>query len=202
MARQLLKEYQELRCSERGCADMLNEQEKSLVQQGFMLFPAKLQEADSKNGNGRVYPRKILEREVQKYQALIADNSAVGELSHPDNSEIDPNNISHKIVRMFWQGNDVLGIVQVLKGHPKGTMLEALYNNNVKFGFSSRALGSLKENVNGTGPDIVQEDLDLICFDAVINPSAPGAYVLRESQQTKEKRLETLFESIIRTKTR
>ena len=83
------------------------------------------------------------------------------------------------INRIWWDGNDVLGTVQVLNT-PAGDVLRGLYESGVKFGFSSRALGSLQEGMGGA--QVVQEDLQLICFDAVSEPSAPGAYLMRENQ--------------------
>lgn len=190
--RQILREYQELRCSEKGCQDLLNESEKQMSRDGHLIFPAKLQEANARNGNGRIYPRKVLEREISKYQQLIEENRALGELEHSDSEIINLNNCSHRILRIWWNGNDVIGTVKVLNT-PKGQILKELYNDGTKFGFSSRALGSLQESQEGS---IVQDDLDLVCFDAVSTPSAPNAFVLRESQI--KNKLSKLFESIRR----
>jgi len=191
--RQLLREFQELRCNERGCVDLLNDHEKQLRSQGICIFPAKLQEADTKNGNGRRYPRKTLEREIQKYQQLIEAGRAAGTLNHEDSEDIDMGNISHYIDRMWWDKNNVIGIVRCATT-PKGEILKALYNDGLVFGFSSRAMGSLMES---KGDLIVQDDLELICFDAVYTPSAPGSYVIREELERKNK-IQTLFESITR----
>ena len=190
--RQILREYQELRCSEKGCQDLLNESEKQLSRDGHLIFPAKLQEANAKNGNGRIYPRKVLEREIEKYQQMIQENRALGELEHSDSEIVNLNNCSHRVMRIWWNGNDVIGSIKVLNT-PKGQILKELYNDGTKFGFSSRALGSLQESQEGS---VVQDDLDLVCFDAVSTPSAPGAYVLRES--IKKNKLNKLFESILR----
>ena len=57
---------------------------------GRMLLQGKLQEAEVKNGNGRVYPREILQREVQKYiDGPVKQNNAMGELDHPEASIIN-----------------------------------------------------------------------------------------------------------------
>lgn len=196
MKKQLLREFQELRCNERGCVDLLDEYEKGLRQQGVCIFPAKLQEAEARNGNGRIYPRRVLEREVQKYQQLIENGRAAGTLNHEDSEDIDMGNISHYIKRLWWSGNDVIGIVQCAST-PKGQILKNLYDDGLVFGFSSRALGSLKESRDGS---IVQEDLELICFDAVYTPSAPAAYVMRESLGSKKEKISQLFESILTRK--
>ena len=179
MGKQLLREFFELKCDDRGCRDLLNEGEKRMIANGDLVFPAKLQQCNVRNGNGRTYPRDVLEREVENYQKLIRENRAIGECDHPDDSVINLKNASHMITRMYWDGDSVLGIVKVLKT-PSGDILRGLYNSGVLFGFSSRAMGSLKESrdAQGNSIQVVQDDLQLICFDAVSEPSSPGAYVM------------------------
>ena len=179
MAKQLLREFFELKCDDRGCRDLLTEGEKNMINQGFLVFPAKLQQCNVRNGNGRTYPRDVLEREVENYQKLIKENRALGECDHPDDSVINLKNASHMITRMYWDGDSVLGTVKVLKT-PSGDILRGLYESGVLFGFSSRAMGSLKESrdAQGNSIQVVQDDLLLICFDAVSEPSSPGAYVM------------------------
>jgi hypothetical protein len=182
MKKQLLREFFELKCDDRGCKDLLNESEKREVTDGALIFPAKLQEADVENGNGRTYPKNVLLREIENYQKLVGDRRALGECDHPDDSVINLKNASHMVNRIWWDGNDVIGTVKVL-GTPAGNILRGLYESGVKFGFSSRALGSLQEGKGGS--QVVQEDLQLICFDAVSEPSAPGAYIM-EGKESKE----------------
>lgn len=179
MAKQLLREFFELKCDDRGCRDLLNEGEKKMLNEGFLVFPAKLQQCNVRNGNGRTYPRNVLEREVENYQKLIKENRAIGECDHPDDSVINLKNASHIVTRMYWDGDSVLGTIKVLKT-PSGDILRGLYESGVLFGFSSRAMGSLKESrdAQGNSIQVVQDDLQLICFDAVSEPSSPGAYVM------------------------
>jgi hypothetical protein len=175
----LLREFFELKCDDRGCQDLLNESEKRMVRDGFLVFPAKLQQSNATNGNGRTYPHEVLQREIENYQKLVKDNRALGECDHPDDSVINLKNASHMVTRIWWNGDDVLGTIKVLET-PSGKILRGLYDSGVKFGFSSRALGSLKEGKDDRGDSvqIVQPDLQLICFDAVSEPSAPGAWML------------------------
>jgi len=182
MSKLLLTEFFELKCDDRGCQDLLNESEKRLVKDGFLVFPAKLQQCDARNGNGRTYPRDVLEREIDNYQKLVEDRRSLGECDHPDDSVINLKNASHMVTRIWWNGDDVIGTIKVLHT-PSGKILRGLYESGVKFRFSSRALGSLKEakGDDGNSIQIVQDDLQLICFDAVSEPSAPGAYVLKKS---------------------
>ena len=192
MAKKLLREFFELKCDDRGCQDLLTEGEKRMVvEQGFCIFPAKLQEAGTKNGNGRLYTEEVLRREIENYQKLVDENRALGECDHPDDSVINLKNASHIISRIWWDGNSVLGTIKVLKT-PSGDILRGLYDSGVLFGFSSRAMGSLQEGKDSDGNlvQVVQDDLQLICFDAVSEPSAPGAYLMREGV---EKNLQQIY---------
>jgi hypothetical protein len=176
MSKTLLREFYQLKCDDRGCQDLLTESEKKQVSEGALIFPAKLQESDAVNGNGRIYPHETLTREVKNYMKLVEEGRAIGECDHPDESVINLKNASHMVSRLWWDGKNLLGSIKVLNT-PSGNVLRGLYESGVMFGFSSRALGSLKED---KGSQIVQEDLQLICFDAVSEPSAPGAYIMRE----------------------
>ena len=116
---------------------------------------------------------------------LVKERRALGELDHPDDSIINLKNASHLITEVWWDGNSVNGKVQVLNT-PSGKILQQLVNDGVKLGISSRALGSVQE---AQGKTIVQEDLQLICFDFVSEPSTPNAYMAL--QEGKDIKLET-----------
>lgn len=184
MSKVLLREYYEM-CEGGVCQDMLTEAEKRYVKNGGMILTGKLQEAEVQNGNGRIYPRKILEREMKNYTMLIKESRALGELDHPDDSIINLKNASHMVTDAWWDGNNVMGKVKVLNT-PSGKILQQLVNDGVKLGISSRALGSVNESEGST---IVQEDLQLICFDFVSEPSTPNAYM--GLQEAKDIRIET-----------
>ena len=184
MSKVLLREYYEL-CEGGVCQDMLTEAEKKYVANGGMILTGKLQEAEVQNGNGRVYPRKILEREMKNYMMLVKDRRALGELDHPDDSVINLKNASHMVTDAWWDGNNVMGKVKILNT-PSGKILQQLVNDGVKLGISSRALGSVNES---DGRTMVQEDLQLICFDFVSEPSTPNAYMAL--QEAKNIRIET-----------
>ena len=184
MKKVLLREYYEL-CEGGVCQDLLTEAEKKFVANGGMMLSGKLQEAEVQNGNGRVYPKKILEREMKNYMMLVKENRALGELDHPDDSVINLKNASHMVTDCWWDGNNVMGKVKVLNT-PSGKILQQLVNDGVKLGISSRALGSVNES---NGQTVVQEDLQLICFDFVSEPSTPNAYMAL--QEAKNIRIET-----------
>ena len=194
MKKVLLREYYEL-CEGGVCQDLLTEEEKIYVNQGGMMLSGKLQEADIQNGNGRIYPRKILEREVKTYQKLVQEKSALGELDHPEDSVINLKNASHMITEMWWDGPNVMGKVKILNT-PSGKILQELVNDGVKLGISSRGLGSVSE---AQGRTIVEDDFQLICFDFVSEPSTPNAFMgLSEGKTYKEPNVFTKADKINR----
>lgn len=133
-----------------------------------------LQKAGQKNHNGRVYPRNVLQREIEKYMQIIKERRALGELDHPDSSVINLKNVSHNVVECHWEGDDVVGTIEVLTT-PSGNIARELVKNNVRLGISSRGLGSVKQVSENTVE--VQEDFELLCFDLVSSPSTRGAYM-------------------------
>jgi hypothetical protein len=134
-----------------------------------------LQRKSAKNQNGRVYPSDILMREANKYaQTFIKDRRAMGELDHPESSVVNLKNVSHNVVEMHWEGDDLVGTVEVLTT-PNGNILRELFRNGIKLGISSRGLGSLKKISENSA--IVGDDFELIAFDFVSNPSTQGAFL-------------------------
>ena len=146
---------------------------------GRLVVKGVLQRAEAKNQNGRVYPRETLVREAKKYaEVQIKERRALGELDHPDSSVVNLNNVSHNILEMHWNGDDLNGTVEVL-GTPAGNILKELFKSGIKLGISSRGLGSVKEMHEAEGDDSVevQPDFELIAFDFVSNPSTHGAFL-------------------------
>ena len=143
---------------------------------GGFVVQGVLQRAGAKNQNGRVYPKEILMRECQRYQREFIDqNRALGELDHPESSVVNLNNVSHNVLKIWWDGNDLKGVVQVLDT-PSGKILKSLFKAGITLGISSRGLGSVKE-LRSEGVVQVQDDFELICFDFVSNPSTHGAFL-------------------------
>ena len=149
----------------------LNENKSS---SGRMILEGKLQAADTKNGNGRVYPKEVLAREVEKYiQGPIANNNAMGELDHPESSIVNLSNVSHNIKKVWWDGDDLMGTLELL-GTPSGKIAMELVSAGIPLGISSRGMGSVKQ----IGESVeVQDDFELLCWDLVSVPSTPEAYM-------------------------
>ena len=142
---------------------------------GKLVVKGVLQRANAKNQNGRVYPKEILMRESKKYNDnFVKQNRALGELDHPDSSVVNLQNVSHNVKEMHFEGDNLLGTVEILTT-PSGNILKELFKNGIKLGISSRGLGSV-ENI-GEGAQEVQPDFELIAFDFVSNPSTHGAFL-------------------------
>jgi hypothetical protein len=157
---------------------------------GGFVVQGVLQRAGAKNQNGRIYPKHILQRECQRYQReYIEQHRALGELDHPESSVVNLNNVSHNVVKIWWDGDDLKGAVQILDT-PSGKILKELFRAGITLGISSRGLGSVKE-LRNEGAVEVQEDFELICWDFVSNPSTHGAFMrpthMNESANTNIK---------------
>lgn len=147
------------------------------------IVDAVFQKAGIKNANGRIYPRKILEREIEKYQERIREHRALGECNHPSESTIDLGRISHNIIELHWEGNTVVGKMElnISEGFRRsgicstlGDTVANLLLNGYKIGVSSRAVGSVEQRM---GVLMVGDDLELLCWDIVSDPSTPNAWV-------------------------
>jgi hypothetical protein len=149
---------------------------------GKIIVRGILQKADTLNQNGRVYPMTILEREVRNYQKLISERRAVGELDHPEESTVSLKNSSHLITSTQWDGNTLIGEVEILNT-PSGLILQSLIESNIKLGISSRGVGSVEKKGDY---HVVQDDFQLICWDFVSEPSTTGAFMLPEGVRIRE----------------
>ena len=135
-----------------------------------------LQRAQIKNQNGRVYPKEVLIRESAKYQEnFIKERRALGELDHPESSVVNLQNVSHNVVEMHWEGDDLVGTIEVLPT-PNGNILKELFKANIRLGISSRGMGTVNKSLKEDA-DVVQDDFELIAFDFVSNPSTRGAFM-------------------------
>lgn len=140
---------------------------------GHMILQGVIQKANTLNQNGRVYPRHLLEREIENYSKLVRENRAFGELEHADSPMVNLERASHMITKIWMEGDVVKGKVKILET-PCGKIIKAIIKAGGKPGISSRALGSLSKK---DGVDVVQDDLEIKCWDFVSEPSTPGAFM-------------------------
>lgn len=158
---------------------------------------ALLTQADKPNRNDRIYPYDILKRQNDKFLKMIKQGRGRGQLDHPQTFQVNLSNVSHMFTDLWWQGKFVYGKFIILPT-PKGQIFKTLLNNGVKIGFSSRGAGSTTQGY-GQQPDIVQDDYDLVTYDAVSWPSSYNAWVIYQSNGNK-KLVHTRNQSVVSKK--
>ena len=170
--KQLIVDYLPFEVRPEQITESMKENDGKLVVRGV------LQRAEAKNQNGRIYPKDVLMRESKKYlKEFISQHRAMGELDHPESSVVNLQNVSHNVKEMHWEGDNLLGEVEVL-GTPSGNILKELFKAGIKLGISSRGMGSVETvSEGGEQSQEVQPDFELIAFDFVSNPSTHGAFM-------------------------
>lgn len=135
-------------------------------------------QADMKNRNGRIYPKKVLGNAINEYvEKYVKTNRALGELNHPTTPQVDPERACIKIDSLSWEGNNVIGKARVLST-PKGQILAGLIRDGVQLGVSTRGLGSVKATrINNESVNVVGEDYSIRAIDVVHNPSGIDCFV-------------------------
>ena len=198
--KQLIVDYLPFEILPKQISESMKENNGKLVVRGV------LQRAGTKNQNGRIYPKEILMREAKKYfKNFIDQKRAMGELDHPESSVVNLANVSHNITEMTWNGDDLVGTVEVL-GTPSGNILKELFKSGIKLGISSRGMGSVETMTEDEDSQEVQPDFELIAFDFVSNPSTHGAFMhpMHESiehtavRDTKYGKVEAVINDILR----
>ncbi len=155
------------------------------------IVDAVFQKFDIKNANGRVYPERVLKKQVEIYQQKINEHRAYGELNHPAESTIDLDRIAINIIELHWEGRTLVGKLEINTSHgfrkygivsTRGDQMANLLLNGYKIGVSSRGVGSVEQKL---GQYIVGDDFELICWDVVSDPSTPGAYIGTQEELTQ-----------------
>ena len=175
--KKLLIETHTVKISPSQLTENVNKESGNLLVEGILAT------AEVKNGNGRYYSKALWDREMDKYNELIEQRRSMGELDHPESTVINLKNVSHLISEYWWDGDNVMGKIEILPT-PSGNILKELIKSGVTVGVSSRGMGSLEENRMGVLE--VQDDFELLCWDFVSTPSNPGSYMatLNEGKNT------------------
>lgn len=178
----LLREFSrfELDSEEDASADGAPHDFSKLRDDQPLILTGVIQRANTLNANGRVYPFEVLKQEINNYQKLIQENRAFGELDHAEEPIVNMKNVSHMIKKVWMEGDNVKAKVHVFDT-PSGKIIREIVKGGGVPGISSRALGSLKKQGD---VNYVQDDLQIICWDFVSEPSTPGAFMrLAESKK-------------------
>jgi hypothetical protein len=173
----LLREYLALSYGK----NIIKEAQEAREERKPIVLKAILQRADALNQNGRRYPREILEREIENYKRSIAEGRAGGQLDHPESSIVELKEVSHTVKEIWWEGNDVLGVVEIHPSLPRGPEALGLLEAGMKIGISSRGVGETMKDDEGN--DVVDESFMLVAFDLVSEPSTQEAWLMREGKE-------------------
>jgi hypothetical protein len=173
-------------------------QKLELTSNGGYKMYALLQKAEAENRNGRIYRRSLLEREIKKYaETQIRLGNSIGEVTHPESSEVDPRNAPFRIIKIWWEGNSVYGELEFFVSTPykeNGTICNIademchLLSFGVTLGISSRGVGSLFQQ---NGKNYVEDDFELICWDIVHSPSTLNAFLYTKDSRSVIDKLES-----------
>jgi hypothetical protein len=167
MSKKLLIETHSLKLNPVRLTENVNKENGNLMVEGILAT------AEVKNGNGRYYAKSLWEREMNKYSQLIKERRAMGELDHPESSIINLQNVSHLISDYWWDGDNIMGKIEILPT-PSGNILKEIIKAGVTVGVSSRGMGSLEQR---GGVMEVQDDFEVLCWDFVSTPSNPGSFM-------------------------
>ena len=193
MGKKLLIETHTLKSSPVQLTENVSKENGNIIVEGILAS------AEVKNGNGRYYSKELWEREMDKYQTLIEERRSMGELDHPESQVINLQNVSHIITEWNWDGDNVMGKIEILPT-PSGNILTELIKNGVTVGVSSRGMGSLEQR---GGVMEVQDDFELLCWDFVSTPSNPDSFMhlvnegLDFSKQTDYKEVNSIISEIL-----
>ena len=173
------------------------------------IVDAVFQKFGIENANGRIYPEHILKREVEKYQKMIDERRAIGELNHPSESVIDLSRVAINIIELHWEGHTLVGKLEILVSEAfrrygliccQADMAAHLILRGIKIGVSSRGLGTVTQKL---GVLYVADDYEIVCWDVVSDPSTPGAFIsasgrepLQQYVEAKEKSGNAIFEKL------
>ena len=133
-------------------------------------------QAETKNRNGRIYPKEVLVKESKRYtKEFIEKKRAFGELGHPDGPTVNLERVSHMITELVEVDQNFMGRAKIMDT-PYGKIVKNLIDEGARLGVSSRGMGSLKPGKDGIQE--VQGDFYLAtAADIVADPSAPDAFV-------------------------
>ena len=155
------------------------------------IVSAVFQKFGIKNANGRIYPENVLKREVEKYiNERISKRASFAALDHPSYSSLSGHDVAHIITELHWEGQTLVGQTEIHTSpgfrhygvaSTSGDLLANLLIEDCLVGVSSRGVGSVKQMPGGVLA--VDDDFELLTFDAVLEPSTPNAYIRNTAEE-------------------
>jgi hypothetical protein len=148
---------------------LVEEKNSSEPQKYYITGPYMM--AEKQNQNGRIYQLDEMTREVGRYATdMIKTRRALGEMNHPQSTEVNPVNACHLVTELKQNGNYFMGKSLILDT-PMGQLLKSLVKDKIQMGISTRGLGNLAESSEGKRVS----NFHLICLDVVHQPSVQNA---------------------------
>lgn len=138
-----------------------------------------------KNQNNRIYDKANYAAMVESLQKVIATEGCPGELEHPNNFNINLENVSHKIESIEMNENGTITGTILLLNTPKGKIAQAIVEGGLPLYISSRGAGTITNEgrVNLTS---------LKTYDLVGTPGFSQAKLTLKENQTVESLNESL----------
>lgn len=163
---------------------------EAVDKKGGVIIEGEFGFVDKKNGNNRIYPARIMEREINSFNKRFGKKGVNGLLDHPENGRTTLSKVSHVIEKAWLKDGMIYGRARCLNTS-KGKDLKALYEGGAPVGVSSRGYGSVVKDDNGA--DVVQDDFELKTWDFVEDPSA-GVYPELKIEGKEENDKENIVE--------
>jgi hypothetical protein len=158
---------------------LVEEKNSSEPQKYYITGPYMM--AEKQNQNGRVYQLDEMVKEVGRYMdGMVKTRRAIGEMNHPQSTEVNPVNACHLVTELKQNGNYFMGKSLILET-PMGQLLKSLVKDKIQMGISTRGLGNLTESKDGKRVS----NFHLICLDVVHQPSVQNA-MLESILESKE----------------
>jgi hypothetical protein len=162
-----------------------------LFENGKIILKGPISQADVRNRNDRIYPKKILRSAILELSEKVAQEpqQIYSELEHPSYADIIKERACGLLTEVSWDEDTGIAYcsVEVLESTAKGQELKRNLANGESYGISTRAKGSLDEN------NIVQNDLYIITADIVKTPSCQICSLTESKSNTLD---DFLFESV------
>lgn len=169
---------------------------------GKLVVEGKIGQCDVPTANGRVYPRPIIEREINRLKPRVEQSSVMSAVDHPGDGKTRIKD-SGAIVRGLWveDNGEIHGRFEIVEEASAGKDLAAFLRRGAQVGMSSRGMGS---TIPGpSGHDVVGEDYKLSTWDFVSDPACKDAYPALMSEDEEhpvtEDYLRAHFPEIIRS---
>lgn len=143
-----------------------SEDEENTQPAPFRLL-AVIQEADKPNTNRRVYPRKVLEQQIERLKDDVNNRRLLGELGVPVDTVIHFAKASHTIIDLFMSEDKLMAEIELLGTIP-GQQLRALLTAGIPVGFRMSGVGD-GDNIGGNF--VVNDSYKLIQIFACNNPA-------------------------------